>query len=86
MGEHRAKYLYYKDQFGDTQLDPEWQQYVDELETDPDAQLQIRKKKENKCHDFDWWDRHVLVKLTGKHHPWYSPPSSAGLFWQRTLV
>jgi glycoprotein-N-acetylgalactosamine 3-beta-galactosyltransferase len=71
VGEHPAKYAYYKKVFGSSRLRPEWQQYIDELKTDPAAQKQIRLKKENQCHDFEWFDKHVMMKLVGKHHPWY---------------
>jgi glycosyltransferase involved in cell wall biosynthesis len=71
VGDHPAKYAYYKKTFGTTELKPEWQQYVDELKTDPAALKQIRLKKENQCRDFEWFDKHVMMKLVGKHHPWY---------------
>lgn len=73
VGDHPAKYSYYKEQLGSETLGPEWQQYVDELKTDPAALKQLRLKKKNKCHDFEWWDRHVHMKLAGKHHPWFKP-------------
>jgi len=71
VGDHPAKYAYYKKALGTTELKPEWQQYVDELKTDPAALKQIRLKKQNQCRDFEWFDKHVMMKLVGKHHPWY---------------
>jgi hypothetical protein len=72
VGDHPAKYAYYKKQFGrEKNLQPQWQQYIDELKHDPAALKQIRLKEENKCHDFEWYDKHVMMKLVGKHHPWY---------------
>jgi hypothetical protein len=76
VGNHPAKYAYYKKQFGHEYLEPQWQQYVDELKHDPAALKQIRLKKENKCHDFDWYDKHVMMKLVGKHHPWFKDPKA----------
>ena len=72
VGDHPAKYGYYKKVFGDSKLRPEWQQYVDELKTDPAAIKQMKLKEENKCRDFEWFDKHVMVKMSGKHHPWYN--------------
>lgn len=71
VGDHPAKAGYYKKTFGAAKLRPEWQQYVDELKTDPRAMKQMKLKKENKCRDFEWYDKHVMHKLTGRHHPWY---------------
>jgi polypeptide N-acetylgalactosaminyltransferase len=77
VGDHPAKYAYYKKQFGHEYLEPQWQQYVDELKHDPAALKQIRLKSENKCHDFEWYDKHVMMKLAGRHHPWYKDPKAA---------
>jgi polypeptide N-acetylgalactosaminyltransferase len=72
VGDHPAKYAYYKKTYGDSKLRPEWQQYVDELKTDPRAIKQRKLQKENKCRDFEWFDKHIMHKLTGRHHPWYN--------------
>jgi hypothetical protein len=77
VGDHPAKYAYYKKQFGHEYLEPQWQQYVDELKHDHAALKQIRLKNKNKCHDFEWYDKHVMMKLVGKHHPWYKDPYAA---------
>ena len=70
VGNHPAKYAYYKENLEDEHLGPEWQQYVDELETDPAALRQKGLKDRNGCRDFYWWDRHVYMRLAGTHHPW----------------
>lgn len=72
VGDHPAKAAYYKKTFGEPKLRPEWQQYADELKTDPAAMKQRKLKKENKCRDFEWFDKHIMHKLTGRHHPWYN--------------
>lgn len=71
VGDHAAKYGYYQKAFGTTVLPPEWQQYEDELQTDPAALEQLEVKRRNKCRDFEWFDRHVYKKLVGVHHPWH---------------
>ena len=71
VGEHPAKFVYYKRQFGSEILAPEFQAYIDEWKHDPDAQYQIQRKEANKCHNFTWFDKHVMMKLTGRHHPWH---------------
>jgi polypeptide N-acetylgalactosaminyltransferase len=35
------------------------------------AQKQVRLKEENKCHNFEWWDKYVMMRLTGRHYPWH---------------
>ncbi|KAL7567826.1 hypothetical protein ACA910_000572 [Epithemia clementina (nom. ined.)] len=27
--------------------------------------------EKEKCHDFSWFDKHVLMTILGQHHPWY---------------
>jgi hypothetical protein len=67
-----AKYAYYKKQFDhEKNLEPQWQQYIDELKHNPAALKQIHLKEENKCHDFGWYNKHMMMKLISKHHPWY---------------
>jgi hypothetical protein len=62
---------YYKQLFGQIPpLKPEFQRFIDEWRKDPVAQKQLRIKKANMCHDFEWFDKFVLMRLTGKHHPW----------------
>ncbi len=62
---------YYERLFGQPTLKPEFQLFIDQWKVDPAAQRQVRIKKENKCHDFEWWDKHVMMRLTGRHHPWH---------------
>ena len=50
VGDHEAKYAYYKRLFGQETLKPEFQQFINEWKVDPAAQKQIRVKQENKCH------------------------------------
>lgn len=62
---------YYKRLFGQTTLKPEFQLFIDQWRVDPEAQKQVQIKKENQCHDFEWFDKHVFMRLTGRHHPWH---------------
>ena len=71
VGDHPAKRAYYQRLFGQETLQPEFQKFVDEWKSDPAAQEQMRIKEQNKCHDFAWWDKHVMFRLTGRHHPWH---------------
>ena len=71
VGDHPAKKAYHKRLFGQETLKPEFQRFVDEMKDDPAAQKQLRIKKENKCHDFEWFDKYVYMRLTGRHHPWH---------------
>jgi len=71
VGDHPAKYAYYKRMFGQETLAPEFQRFVNEWKIDPAAQKQMQIKKDNQCHDFDWWDKYVFKRLTGRHHPWH---------------
>lgn len=71
VGDHPAKLSYYKRMFGQEYLMPEFQRFIDQWKVDPDAQKQVRIKKENKCHDFEWWDKYVMMRLTGRHYPWH---------------
>jgi hypothetical protein len=52
-------------------LKPEFQRFIDEWKVDPVAQKQVRLKEENKCHNFEWWDKYVMMRLTGRHYPWH---------------
>jgi len=74
VGNHPARDAYYRQQYGTPRddLPPEWKQYIDELNTDPAALEQKRLKEANQCHDFEWFDKHVLMKLIGMHHPWHT--------------
>ena len=71
VGNHPAKLGYYKRLFGQETLKPEFQRFINEWSTDPAAQKQVRLKEQNKCHDFEWWDKYVFMRLTGRHHPWH---------------
>jgi GT2 family glycosyltransferase len=71
VGDHPAKRGYYKHVLGSETLPPEWQQYADELATDPTAIEQREVRTRNKCRDFEWFDRHVYKKYVGVHHPWH---------------
>jgi hypothetical protein len=84
VGEHAAKYGYYQKSFGTTVLPPEWQQYEDELRTDPAALEQRAIREQNKCRDFEWFDRHVYKKLLGVHHPWH--PSIAEKYGGKSWI
>lgn len=73
VGDHPARDQYYEKhlEVSRDNLPPEWKQYVDELRTDPTFLRQKMLQKENKCRDFAWYDRNVLMKLIGMHNPWY---------------
>lgn len=71
VGDHPAKLAYYKRMFGQEELKPEFQRFIDEWKVDPAAQKQVSLMKKNKCHDFEWWDKYVFMRLTGRHHPWH---------------
>ena len=72
VGDHPAREQYYEKhlEVSRDNLPPEWKQYVDELQTDPTFLKQKQLQKENKCRDFAWYDRNVLMKLVGRHNPW----------------
>lgn len=74
-----ARTGYYKQVFGSETLPEEWQQFVEEMKHDPYAQQQAKLIEANKCKDFNWFDKHVYVKLTGVHHPWH--PETPGKTW-----
>ena len=78
--DHPATREYYRKAFGVNStstelLATEWRPFNEELDTDPEVARQIKIRDHNKCKSFDWFDEHVYVKLTGKHHPWH--PSTA---------
>ena len=66
VGDHPAKKSYYKRLFGQETLKPEFQHFIDEWRSDPAAQKQVEIRKKNKCHDFEWWDKYVMMRLTGR--------------------
>jgi len=84
--DHPATRTYYNLAFGvnstDTELlPPAWQPFNEELDTDTELARQMALKERNKCKSFDWFDEHIYVKLTGKHHPWHPStflPTSCG--------
>jgi hypothetical protein len=41
------------------------------MDTDKNIAKQVVLQKQNKCKDFEWFDKHVYHKLTGRHHPWH---------------
>jgi len=71
VGDHPAKKAYYKRLFGRETLAPEFQRFIDDWKTDPVAQKQVEIKEQNKCHDFEWFDKYVMMRLTGRHNPWH---------------
>lgn len=74
-----ARTGYYKKVFQNETLPEEWQMFADEMKSDPYAIRQEQIIRNNECRNFDWFDRHVYVKLTGVHHPWH--PESPGKTW-----
>lgn len=74
-----ARTGYYKKAFQNETLPEEWKMFADEMNHDPYAQQQEKLMRRNDCRNFDWFDRHVYVKLTGVHHPWHQ--ESPGRTW-----
>ncbi|KAI0559169.1 Glycosyltransferase family GT27 [Gracilaria domingensis] len=74
-----AKTGYYKETLGSETLPEEWQIFADEMKTEKYAVRQQEVIDKNQCRDFDWFDKHVMVKLAGVHHPWH--PESPGKTW-----
>lgn len=74
-----ARTGFYKLIFGSEVLSEEWQSFADEMKDDPYALKQEKHIQENGCRDFNWFDKHVYVKLTGVHHPWH--PDTPGRTW-----
>lgn len=66
-----ARTGYYAKVFGNSSLSEEWQSFAEEMKTDAFALQQEWSIKRNGCKNFDWFDKHVYVKLTGVHHPWH---------------
>ncbi|KAI2508929.1 N-terminal domain of galactosyltransferase [Fragilaria crotonensis] len=60
---------YYKEVFGSKELSGEWAKFEDE---DQFMLEQKAKKKENRCRDMDWYDKHVYMRILGIHIPWYA--------------
>lgn len=74
-----ARTGYYRRMFGKEVLPPEWQVVAEQMKTDRYAKAQRSYIRRNGCRDFDWFDKHVYVKLTGVHHPWH--PNFSGRNW-----
>lgn len=67
LGEWR--HPYYKRVFHRERLSPEWLKFEEEDEFMLKQKL-IQKK--NQCKDFNWFDKHVLMRLLGTHNPWWN--------------
>lgn len=63
-----ARFYYYEKVFGSKRLPPEWARFERE---DGHMLDQILLKEKNKCHEFEWFDQHVFMRLLGVHHPWH---------------
>ena len=48
-----------------------WRELALEMRNDSNIEKQLRIKKQNKCKSFEWFDRHIMFKLVGRHHPWH---------------
>lgn len=67
---------YYRVAFGvnstnPSALSPEWRYFSEEMRNDTRIRKQLAIKRQNKCKSFDWFDRNVMFKLVGRHHPWW---------------
>jgi len=60
---------YYQQVFGSKELLGEWAKFEEE---DEYMLEQMRFKEQNQCRDFDWFDKHVFMRLLGIHNPWYN--------------
>ena len=60
---------YYKEVFGSMELQRGWAKFE---EDDEYMKEQIGFKEKNQCRDFDWFDKHVYMKILGTHTPWYA--------------
>ena len=74
--ESNATKGYYRTAFGVNPTDPTkvpggWRDWTIQMQNDTDILHQLEIKKKNKCKSFEWFDRHVLFKLVGRHHPWH---------------
>lgn len=74
--ESNATLGYYRTAFQVNSTDPHnlptgWRELALEMYNDTHIQHQLAVKRKNKCKSFEWFDRHVLFKLVGRHHPWY---------------
>lgn len=78
-GTSNARTGYYEKALGSKKLPPEWQFYADEMKNDWYAKQQQRKMAQNRCKNFNWFDKHVYYRLTGVHHPWH--PENHGRTW-----
>lgn len=49
-----------------------WRFYKVEWEDD-DMEFNVEElvHEKQRCHDFTWFDRHILMTYIGEHHPWY---------------
>lgn len=75
-----ARTGYYQHVFGGNgSLPDEWKVFADQMDSDPYAIEQEAYITKNGCRNFDWFDKHVYVKLTGVHHPWH--PNTTGKTW-----
>ncbi|CAN8073693.1 unnamed protein product [Agarophyton chilense] len=74
-----ARTGYYKKVLGSETLPEEWKIFANEMKTDKYALQQQEVIDKNQCRDFDWFDKHVMVKYAGVHHPWH--PATQGRTW-----
>lgn len=75
-----ARTGYYQHLFGGNgSLPDDWKVFADQMDSDTYAIEQRRYIRKNGCRNFDWFDKHVYVKLTGVHHPWH--PNTTGKTW-----
>jgi polypeptide N-acetylgalactosaminyltransferase len=63
------RYYYYLEVFGSKELPTEWAKFENE---DEDMLEQMRIMANNRCRDFDWFDKHVFMRILGIHNPWYA--------------
>lgn len=73
--DHYATKRYYWKAFqkhlGEELLEPEWQYFEDEMDTDPEIGRQESIRDSLKCRNFDWFDKYVYYKKLGVHNPWH---------------
>eukprot|EP00523_Entomoneis_sp_CCMP467_P008606 CAMPEP_0168722348 /NCGR_PEP_ID=MMETSP0724-20121128/2553_1 /TAXON_ID=265536 /ORGANISM="Amphiprora sp., Strain CCMP467" /LENGTH=710 /DNA_ID=CAMNT_0008769021 /DNA_START=301 /DNA_END=2432 /DNA_ORIENTATION=+ len=50
---------------------PEWRKMMTDIANDTEIERQIALREKNKCKSIDWFDRHVVYRLVGRHLPFH---------------
>jgi len=50
-----------------------WKYYkLDWEDDDMDFNREELAQEQQRCHDFSWFDKHILMTYLGQHHPWFT--------------